>query len=119
MYCIVAGQDSGDIRLYTIDQQTGKLTDTGKRQAASSPVCILPFLARPPQPVITFNPMSGNYFELSLSNTLNSLTYQLYHSGSLGTSWNLLATGDPGQTNFIVAGTLEQEFFQIGVVTNY
>jgi len=118
-YCIVAGQDSSDIRLYTIDQQTGKLTDTGKRQAASSPVCILPFLARPPQPVITFNPMPGNSFELSLSNTLNSLTYQLYHSGSIGTPWNLLATGDPGQTNFILTDILQQEFFQVGVVTNY
>ena len=118
-YCIVAGQLSNDIRLYTIDQQTGHLTDTGKKQAASLPVCVLPFLARPPQPVISLNPVPGNTFELILSNTLDILTYQVYHTRSLGTSWSLLSTGIPGQTNFDLSGDLKQEYFQVGVVTNY
>jgi hypothetical protein len=115
----VAGQDSNDIRLYIINQGTGKLTDTGKRQAASSPVCILPYLARPPQPIISFALGPANSFEFSVGNTLSMLTYQVYHAPVLGTKWSLLSTGAPGQTNFLINGGLEQEYFQAGVVTNY
>jgi len=119
-FCIVAGQNSNDIRLYTIDQQTGLLTDTGKKLTASSPVCILPFLLRPPQPAITLT-ASGNALELNLGNALNMLTYQLYRSPSLnfGTNWTVLTTGAPGQTNFMLPKSLEPEFFQAGVLTNY
>ncbi len=120
-YCIVAGQDSGDIRLYTIDQQTGLLTDTHKKLAAASPVCILPFILTPPQPALTIQPTVANAFQLSLTNTLNLLTYQLYRSSGLnaGAPWSLLATGDPGQTNFTLTNRLAQEFFQVGVLTDF
>jgi len=118
-YCIVAGQNSNDIRLYKINQDTGLLTDTGKRQAASAPVCILPFLAQPPQPVLSFSPTPTNSFELNITNTLSMLTYQVYHAPTLDTQWSLLATGDPGQTNFLVNSGLGPEYFRVGVLTNY
>ena len=44
VFCIVAGQASNDIRLYTIDQENGQLTDTGKKITASAPVCIVPYI---------------------------------------------------------------------------
>jgi len=49
------------------------------------------------------------------------LTYQLYSAPTLssGANWNLLATGDPGQTNFALTNSLLQEYFQVGVLTNY
>ncbi len=120
-FCIVAGQDSGDIRLYTIDQTSGLLNYANKKLAASAPVCILPFILSPPQPVIAFHPTLSNIFELSLDNTLNLLTYQLYTTPELspGATWNLLTTGNPGQTNFVLTNTLAQEYFQAGVLTNY
>jgi 6-phosphogluconolactonase len=120
-FCIVAGQNSNDIRLYTIDQQSGLLTDTGKKLTASLPVCVLPYFLRPPQPVITVSSISANRFEISLGNSLNLLTYQLYRATVLspGMAWDLLTTGEPGQTNFVFTNILEQEYFQVGVLTNY
>jgi 6-phosphogluconolactonase len=120
-FCIVAGQTSNDIRLYTIDQRTGLLTDTGKKLSASAPVCILPLFLRPPQPVITVHPTPNNTFELSLDNTVNLLTYQLYRALALstGVTWDLLTTGNPGQTNFVFTNSSNQEYFQVGILTNY
>jgi 6-phosphogluconolactonase len=120
-FCIVAGQDSGDIRLYTIDTASGQLTYTTKKLSASAPVCILPFILQPPQPVITVRLTPPNTLELSLSNTLNLLTYQLYRSTALssGTAWELLTTGQRGQTNFLVSKSSALEYFQAGVFTNY
>lgn len=120
-FCIVAGQTSGDIRLYTINRQSGLLTDTGARLSVSSPVCILPFLLQPPQPVITLQPAAASTFILSVSNSLDFLTYQLYETTTLspGSSWNLLSTGTRGQTNFVVTNAHSQEFLRVGVVTNF
>jgi len=120
-FCIVAGQDSNDIRLYTIDQSSGQLTYTNKKLAASAPVCILPFILSPPQPIIAVHSTLTNTFELSLGNSLNLLSYQLYTAPALssGATWNLLTTGDPGQTNFVLTNTLVHEYFQVRVLTNY
>ena len=121
-FCIVAGQDSSDIRLYTIDPENGQLTDTGKKLTVASPVCIVPFILSPPQPVITVRPTSTNTAEFNLGNTLSMLTYQVYRAPVLSsgtTTWDLLATGDPGQTSFVITNTAGQEYFQAGVLTNY
>ncbi len=122
-YCIVAAQNANSIRLYAINQQTGKLTYTNQIiTAVSSPVCILPFIFEPPQPVLNFLPDSTNGLELYISNSLSLFTYQLYESPvlpSTGMSWNLVATGRPGQTNFIWSNTLVREYLTAGVLTNY
>jgi 6-phosphogluconolactonase len=120
-YCIVAGQDSSDIRLYTINSDTGLLTDTTRKITVASPVCILPFILSPPQPAIAFASTLTNTFELSVANTLNILTYELYQAptSSDPAAWNLLTTGLPGQTNFTITNSLPQEFFQIRILTNY
>ena len=120
-FCMVAGQASGDVRLYSINPQSGQLTDTGKKLSVSSPVCILPFILQPPQPVITLRPTAANTFELSISNSLDLLTYQLYQTPTLssGSVWNLLSTGIRGQTNFVLTNSLPQEFLRVGILTNY
>jgi len=120
-YCVVAGQASSDVRLYSIDQQSGQLSDTGRRLSVSSPVCVLPFILEPPQPVIAARTAGTDTLEVSISNSLDFLTYQLYRAATLppGSSWTLLATGARGQTNFEVTNSLTQEFFRVGVLTNY
>ena len=122
-YCIVAAQNGNSIKLYSINQQTGKLTYANQLiTAVSAPVCILPFIFEPPQPVLTLLPTSTNGLALSISNSLSLFTYQLYESTALpspGMTWNLVATGSPGQTNFMWTNTLAQEFFMAGVLTNY
>ncbi len=120
-YCIVAGQAANDVRLYSIDQNTGLLTDTGQKLSVASPVCILPFILQPPQPVLSLRPDAANTLRLTISNSLEILNYQIYSSPSLtpGLSWGLLKTGTRGQTNFVLTNALPQEFFRVGVVTNY
>jgi 6-phosphogluconolactonase (cycloisomerase 2 family) len=120
-FCIVGGQASNDVRLYSINPQTGLLTDTGKAFSVPSPVCILPFILEPPQPVIYARAATPDSFELSISNTLDLLTYQVYEMPALssGGGWNLLTTGTRGQTNFMLPYSLPQEFFRAGVLTNY
>jgi 6-phosphogluconolactonase len=122
-YCIVAAQNGNTIKLYSINQQTGKLTYANQLiTAVSAPVCILPFIFEPPQPVLTLLPSSTNGLALNISNSSSLFTYQLYESPTLpflGMSWNLVATGSPGQTNFMWTNTLTQEFFMVGVLTNY
>ena len=120
-FCIVGGQTSGDVRLYSINPQSGQLTDTGKALSVASPVCILPFILQPPQPVITARPTTTNTFELSISNSLDLLTYQLYETPTLssGGAWNLLTTGTRGQTNFLLSNSLPRQFLRVGVLTNY
>ena len=120
-FCLVAGQTSNDIRLYSINPETGQLSDTGKKLSSSAPVCILPFLLQPPEPVVTLSPAANNTLQLSIGNSLNLLTYQLYRTPTLsaGMTWDLLATGERGQTVFVLTNTLEQEYFRVGVSTNY
>ena len=120
-FCIAAGQDSNDVRLYTIDPETGMLTDTGKKFTVSTPVCIVPYLLEPPQPVLAARFNANNHFELQVGNSLESLTYQLYQAEEISTnvSWNLLSTGERGQTNFVLTNTVAAGFFQVGVLTNY
>ncbi|MCI0541289.1 MAG: lactonase family protein [Verrucomicrobiales bacterium] len=120
-FCIVAGQSSNDIRLYSINPENGQLTDTGNKLSVPAPVCIVPFVLQPPQPVITTRATGKDSFELCIGNSLDLLTYQLYQATAVSTGviWNLLATGGRGQTNFLLTKTLSQEFFQVGVLTNY
>jgi 6-phosphogluconolactonase len=122
-YCIVAAQDSSTVRLYSINQATGILTYTNQIiTSVGSPVCILPFILEPPQPVLTFLANSTPGLTLNISNSLSLFTYQLYEAPALpasGLNWSLVATGSPGQTNFAWTNTLSQEFFMAGVLTNY
>jgi len=120
-FCIVAAQGGNSVKLYSINQQTGKLTYANQLISVSSPVCILPFILTPPQPFISFLPAPTNTFQITLTNTLNLLTYQLYEAPALspGMTWNLLATGSPGQTNFVLSNALDQDYFKVGVLTNY
>ena len=121
-FCIVAAQDGGTIKLYSINQQTGLLTYANKViNTVASPVCILPFILRPPQPVITIGSSSSNTLAINLTNTMGLFTYQLYETPALssGVNWNLLAVGSPGQANFTVTNTLSAEFFRAGALTNY
>jgi len=120
-FCIVAGQASGDVRLYSIDPQTGQLTDTGQKLSVSSPVCILPFILQPPQPVIALHPAPSAMLELGIGNSFDLFTYQLYHTSILSPApdWTLLFTGARGQTNFALPNSMRQEFFRVGVFTNY
>lgn len=120
-FCIVAGQTSGDIRLYSINPQSGLLTDTGARLTVSSPVCIFPFLIQPPQPFIAARPTQTNTFSLSISNSLDFLTYQLYRASSLspGSVWDLMITGTRGQTNFVITNSQTQEFIRAKVGADF
>lgn len=120
-FCIVAGQSSNDIRLYTINPENGQLTDTGKKISVSSPVCIVPFILQPPQPVITTRAAGKGTFELGIGNSLDLLTYQVLQAAEASptANWKLLTTGGRGQTNFLLTNSLPKEFFQIGVLKNY
>lgn len=120
-WCLVAGQDSSDIRLYSIDQQTGQLADTGRKIVVSSPVCIVPFILTPPQPVLTFTSAPGSSIGLYIGNSLPLLSYQIFRAPALdpGMAWELLGTCVAGQTNFVVTNSLAQEYFRVGVLTNY
>jgi 6-phosphogluconolactonase len=122
-YCIVAAQDGNTIKLYSINQQTGKLTYTNQViTTVTMPVCILPYILEPPQPVLSLLPTAADGLALNVSNSLSLFTYQLYESPALpssGSSWNLAAIGSPGQTNFAWTNTLSQEFFMVRVLTNY
>lgn len=120
-YCIVAGQSSNDIRLYTINPLDGLLSDTGNKLSVSAPVCIVPFILQPPQPILSARALESNTFELSIGNSLDILTYQLFQSTEAFSTanWNLLATGTPGQTKFLLTNTLPSEFFRVGVLPNY
>jgi 6-phosphogluconolactonase len=120
-YCIVAGQGSNDIRLYTINPDNGQLADTGKKLTVSAPVCIVPFIVQPPQPVLTTRVAGKNSVELGIGNSLDLLTYQIYQATAVSptVNWKLLATGGRGQTNFVLTNTLPMEFFRVGVLTNY
>lgn len=121
-FCIVADQDSGDIRLYSINQATGMLTYKSQIiTSVSTPVCIVPFVWEPPQPVVSAAFTPSNIVSLSLSNASSLFTYQLYASPSLSdpSGWHLVDTGARGQTQFLRTNLLSQEFFRIGVLTNY
>ena len=120
-FCLVAGQGSNDIRLYTVNAENGLLTDTGKKISVSSPVCIVPFILEPPQPVMAARATGKDTFELGIGKSLELLTYQVYHATAVSTpiSWNLLATGRRGQTNFVLTNTLPLGFFRVGVLPNY
>ena len=123
LYCIVGSQGNSTTKLYSIDQQTGKLTYANQVIASiPSPSCVVPFIFQPPQPVLSLLSAPTNGLALSISNSLSMFTYQLYESPTLassGSTWNLVATGGPGQTNFVLSNSLPGEFFRVGVLTNY
>ena len=119
-FCIVANQDSNNILLYSINPQTGQLTATGQSLSVSRPVCVVPFIIQPPQPVLIPQPAT-NAMQVSVSNSLDLLTYQIYQRAGLSAemNWSLLTTGSRGQTNFMLSNALAQAFFRAGVLTNF
>jgi 6-phosphogluconolactonase len=120
-YCLVACQDANCVQVYTIDPGTGGLTATVQTLRVSLPVCVLPLLSRPPQPVLEFERAPANTLKLDVGNSLTSLTYQMYAAASLGpaVNWTLVATGQRGQTNFTLTNASSAEFFRVSVLTNY
>ena len=120
-YCLVACQDGNRIEVYTIDLVNGRLSATAQALSVSLPVCVLPLLTQPPQPVLQLQRAPANTLELDVGNSLASLTYRIYHAASLGpaVNWTLAATGQRGQTNFTFTNASSAEFFRVSVVTNY
>jgi 6-phosphogluconolactonase len=120
-YCLVADQDSDDVRLYTVDQQTGLLSATAQKLTVSKPVCVIPYILDPPQPVLQGFATGPNCMNIEVGNSLTALTYELERSSSLGpdAQWSLLACGKQGQTNFVVTNSVAQEYFRATVLTNY
>ena len=120
-FCLVADQDSDDIRLYTVNSQTGFLSATVQKLTVSKPVCVLPFITQPSQPVLNAQPTATNTLSIDIGNSLSVLTYELYQAPALepGITWNLLASGIQGQTNFVVTNSAPQGFIRANVATNY
>jgi 6-phosphogluconolactonase len=119
-FCLVASQDSNEVRIYAIDSQTGRLTPNGQTIKVSQPVCVLPVLTRPPQPMLVMKNTFTNQLQIQVGNALNFLTYQLDQAPSLqpGTDWSLFALGLSGQTNFVLTNTNPQGFLRARVVTD-
>jgi 6-phosphogluconolactonase len=120
-YCLVACQDANRIEVYTIDPGSGRLTATAQTLRVSLPVCVLPLLTQPPQPVLQFQRAPANTLQLDVGNGLASLSYRIDRAASLGSAvnWTLAATGQRGQTNFAFTNTSSAEFFRASVLTNY
>jgi 6-phosphogluconolactonase len=120
-FCLVANQDSNEVRTYAIDPGTGRLSPTGAILKISKPVCVLPLLTRPPQPVLTLQNNRAKGLQIGIENALSLLTYQLAQAQSLQseTEWTLVATGSRGQTNFILPGQSPQGFLRASVITNF
>jgi 6-phosphogluconolactonase len=120
-YCLVVCQDANRIEVYTIDPGNGRLTPTAQTLKVSLPVCVLPLLTQPPQPVLQFQCVPANTLELDVGNGLASLTYRIYRTASLGpaVNWILAATGQRGQTNFTLTNASSAAFFRASVLTNY
>ncbi len=120
-YCLVACQDANRIEVYTIALANGRLTATSQALNVSLPVCVLPLLTQPPQPVLQFQRAPTNTLELDVGNSLASLTYRIYRAALPGpaVNWTLATTGQPGQTNFTFTNASSAEFFRVSVLTNY
>ncbi len=120
-FCLVANQDSDDVRLYTIDPQTGFLSGTSQKLRVPKPVCVLPFITQPPQPMLKAQPTPTNTLSIDVGNSLGVLTYALYRAPVLDAAqpWALVSTGVLGQTNFVLAKDGDSGFFRAAVVTNY
>jgi 6-phosphogluconolactonase len=120
-FCIVANQNSNSILLYSINPQTGQLTATGQSLTVSKPYCVVPYIVQLPQPALTGYPTADSNLQLNISNSLDLLTYQLYQATvlSTNTTWNLLTTGDRGQTNFVLTNLLDEAFLRAKVLTSY
>jgi 6-phosphogluconolactonase len=120
-FCIVADQDSNDIRIYAVDLQTGLLTPNGQMLYVSQPVCILPLITQPPQPVLTLQSTATNTLQINVGNALDLLSYNLEQAPCLppATNWTPLASGLRGQTNFILTSSVPQNFFRVSVTTNF
>jgi 6-phosphogluconolactonase len=120
-FCLVADQDSDDIRLFTVDQQTGFLSATSQKLTVSKPVCVLPFILQPPQPVLHARLTATNTLSIDVGNSLPLLSYELYQTAALtpGVPWNLVSSGAPGQTNFVLVNDSAQGFIRANVGTNY
>ena len=119
--CLVACQDGNRVEVYTIDPGNGRLTATAEALNVSLPVCVLPLLTQPPQPVLQVQRAPGNTLELDVWNSLISLNYRIYRAALLGpgANWTLATTGQRGQTNFTFTNASSAEFFRVSVLTNY
>jgi 6-phosphogluconolactonase len=120
-FLLAADQDSDDVRLYTVHPQTGLLSETGQKLALSKPVCVLPFITQPPQPVLQAHATAANTLSIDIGNSLAVLTYELYQAPvwEPGMTWNLLASGAQGQSTFALTNGAPQGFIRASVVTNY
>ena len=119
-FCLVANEDSDTIQEYAIDPRNGMLTPTGQTLNVSEPVCVLPILIQPPQPVLVLQSTPTNCMEIDIRNALSLLTYQIDRAPSVqpGVTWSLLATGTRGQTDFILTNANPCEFFRASVLIN-
>jgi 6-phosphogluconolactonase len=120
-YCLVACQDANIVTVYTIDPENGRLTATSQTLRVSLPVCVLPLLTQPPQPVLQVQRTPANTLELDVGNGLASLTYRIYSAASVesAVNWTLAATGQRGQTNFTFTNANSTAFFRASVLPNY
>jgi len=121
----VANQGSNSVALYSINPATGLLTQLSQTIVLSAPVCVLPFFTQPPQPVLGVSPASNGSLQVGVGNGCGVLGYQLFQASALTSSpsWNMLAAGATGQTNFcltnfVLTNTRPQAFFRVSV-TNY
>jgi 6-phosphogluconolactonase len=119
-FCLVANQDSDEVRLYAIDPQTGLLSSTAQKLSVSKPVCVVPFITQPPQPVVGSSLENPGSLRLSVGNSLCALTYEVQENPGLNPGqWNRVVTGVPGQTNFSISNLANGNFYRMSVITNY
>ena len=120
-FCLVANEDSNSVQEYAINPRDGKLTSTGRTLAVSEPVCVLPILTQPPQPVLVLQSTPGGSLGLDIGNALTSLAYQIESAPTVQSvgNWSLVANGARGQTHFTFTNANASEFFRAAVLTNY
>jgi 6-phosphogluconolactonase len=120
-FCLVANQDSDDVRLYQINPQTGELSPTGRSVKVSRPVCVLPILTRPPQPVVTAQHIAADSLELRVDNAVGQVAYRLEQSVEprAGGGWTPVVTGVPGQTRFTLSCNGAFGFLRAAVAPGY
>jgi len=76
-------------------------------------------LADVPQPVLRITPLGSNHFSITIINGVTNVNYELHWRPVLGDPnypWQVLDSGDPGETNWVInAGTLQSSFFRASV----
>jgi hypothetical protein len=72
-------------------------------------------------PVLQITPSGTNEFSIWFTNNIGTQTYDILSTPVLANPdfpWQWAAVGSPGQTNFLVTGTFETEFYQAILDTN-